>query len=79
MRRPFVAGNWKMHNKLAEARALAKAVWNGLRGKNRVDVALCPPFTALAAVAEAIRETPYRRSLRPHACRRRMHPRDYRA
>ncbi len=58
MRKPFVAGNWKMHNTLAEARALAKAVWNGLRGKNRVDVALCPPFTALATVAEAIKESP---------------------
>jgi len=58
MRKPFVAGNWKMHNTLAEARALAKAVWNGLRGKTRVDVALCPPFTALATVAEAIKESP---------------------
>ncbi len=45
-RRPFVAGNWKMHKTGAEAAAFVEA----LRGRipAGVDVAVCPPFTALA-------------------------------
>jgi triosephosphate isomerase len=53
-RSPVVAGNWKMHTTLAEARALAAAVRDGCRGLTGVRVAVCPPFTALAAVAEAL-------------------------
>ena len=49
-RRPLVAGNWKMHGTIAEARALIAA----LRAETLpegIDVVVCPPFTALAAVA----------------------------
>ncbi len=54
MRAPVIAGNWKMHTTLAEARALATAVRDGCRGLAAIRVAVCPPFTALAAVAEAL-------------------------
>ncbi len=52
MRRPFVVGNWKMNGTLgalAEARAVAEAA----AANPSVDVALCPPFTLIAAMGEA--------------------------
>jgi len=59
MRRPFVCGNWKMFKTPTEARALARDVANGLRGlDDDVDVAVCPAFPALPAVAETLRNTP---------------------
>jgi triosephosphate isomerase len=50
-RQPFIAGNWKMHKTLAEARALARAIRDGVAPGRRAEVALSPPYTALAAVA----------------------------
>ena len=58
MRVPLVVANWKMNGTMAEARALASAVREGLRRARGVEVALCPPFTALAAVAEALAGSP---------------------
>ena len=54
MRTPLVIGNWKMHGTLAEARALAGGIREGIRRPRGVQVVLCPPFTALAAVAEIL-------------------------
>jgi triosephosphate isomerase len=54
----FVCGNWKMYKTTGEARELVRALAplvEGLGGK--VQVAVAPPFTALAAVAEALRGT----------------------
>jgi triosephosphate isomerase len=53
-RTPVIAGNWKMHTTLAEARTLAAAVHDGCRGLTDIRVVVCPPFTALAAVAEVL-------------------------
>ncbi len=58
MRTPLVIGNWKMYGTVAEARALAGAIRDGLKRPGRVDVAVCPPFTALAAVAEILAGSP---------------------
>jgi triosephosphate isomerase len=60
MRTPLVMGNWKMHGTLAEARTLAGAIRDGLKRPRGVEVALCPPFTALAAVAEIVMGSPIR-------------------
>ncbi len=57
MPRPFVVGNWKMHKTVAEARALATAVRDGVRDFGDIDVAMAPPFTALAAVGEVLKGT----------------------
>jgi triosephosphate isomerase len=54
MRTPLVIGNWKMHGTLAEARALATGVRDGARRVRGVEVAVCPPYTALAAVGEVL-------------------------
>ena len=50
MRRPFVAGNWKMFNTVAEARHLVSELVPGLQAVAGVEKALCPPATALLAV-----------------------------
>jgi triosephosphate isomerase len=54
MRTLLVIGNWKMHGLQAEARTLAGAVRDGLKRKVAATVAVCPPFTALPAVAETL-------------------------
>jgi triosephosphate isomerase len=58
MRTPLVIGNWKMFGTLAEARPLATGIRDGLRRARGVEVVVCPPFTALAAVAEVLAGTP---------------------
>jgi triosephosphate isomerase len=50
-RRPLIAGNWKMHTTLAEARTLAQAVVAASAGLVDRDVMIAPPFTALPAVS----------------------------
>jgi triosephosphate isomerase len=65
MRIPLVAGNWKMNKGPAEARAFAQELLKQLakvEGEmtkaGGTEVAVFPPFTALPAVAEVLRETP---------------------
>ncbi len=54
LRRPLVAGNWKMHKTGAEARGYARSLRELLAdGDGRVQVAVCPPFTALDAAVVA--------------------------
>jgi triosephosphate isomerase len=47
-----------MHATLAEARTLAAAVRDGCRGLTEIRIAVCPAFTALAAVAEVLAGSP---------------------
>jgi len=58
MRLPLVVANWKMHGGLAEARELAQAVRDGLKRPRGVEVAVCPPLTALTTVAAALAGSP---------------------
>jgi triosephosphate isomerase len=60
MRTPLVMGNWKMYGLLAEARALATGVRDGLKRLRDVEVALCPPYTALTVVNEVLGNGPIR-------------------
>ena len=50
-RRPFVAGNWKMHKTAAEAAEFVGRLAAHVPAE--VDVGLCPPYTALAEAAAA--------------------------
>jgi triosephosphate isomerase len=49
-RRPLIAANWKMHKTRAEARAFLDAFVAAAGGPSGVEVAICPPFTALETV-----------------------------
>jgi len=57
MRTPIIAGNWKMHKTVAEAKKLAQDVIDSVADIDGVDVVLCPPFTALAALSEILAGT----------------------
>ena len=55
MRTPLFAGNWKMFKTVHEAVAFAKEFKAGVKDVGGVDIVLAPPFTAVHAVAEALR------------------------
>ena len=58
VRRPIMAGNWKMNKSVDEARNLAIEVKNKtLNLTDSVDVIVCPPFTALAAVRDVLKDS----------------------
>ena len=60
MRRPFVAGNWKMNGSRERARALVTGVCEGARALPEVDVGLCPPFVHVTDAGAAIGDAPVR-------------------
>lgn len=54
MRKPMMAGNWKMNKTVAEAVALAQAIQAEVANVETVDRVLCPPFVCLPAVQNAL-------------------------
>ncbi|HEY7286560.1 MAG TPA: triose-phosphate isomerase [Vicinamibacterales bacterium] len=57
MRTPFIAGNWKMFKTVQEAVFFVKELKSAVRDVKGVEVVVGPPFTALHAVAEALRNS----------------------
>lgn len=55
MRKPFIAGNWKMNKTIGEGIALVEELKPLVAGISDVDIAVCPSFVALAKVGEAIK------------------------
>jgi triosephosphate isomerase (TIM) len=56
MRKPVIAGNWKMYKTIAEAVATAGALARQVADVSHCEVVIAPPFTAIAAVAERLRD-----------------------
>ena len=54
MRKPMIAGNWKMNKTPAETKALIEDL-KKLGNKNGADVVVCPMTVSLAAAAEALK------------------------
>ena len=56
MRKPFVAGNWKMNTDAQSSVALAEGIASGSAdvADRKVTVAVCPPFVYLQSVARAV-------------------------
>ncbi len=54
-RTPVIAGNWKMHKTIADAEAFVGALLPTLARVNGVEVAICPPYTALQAMVDSTR------------------------
>ena len=52
-RTPLIAGNWKMHKTERAARDFVAALLPRLGAGDDVEVAVCAPFTALKALAQA--------------------------
>jgi len=55
LRRPVIAGNWKMYKTQAEARAFFDAFRPLVAESKHCDIVVAPPFTALLVAAEAAR------------------------
>jgi triosephosphate isomerase (TIM) len=55
MRTPLIAGNWKMYKTVQEAVFFAKEFRSLVKDVTAVEIVLAPPFTAVHAVAEAMR------------------------
>ncbi len=53
MRKPIIAGNWKMNKTAAEAKALIEEL-KPLVARARAEVVVCVPFTDLEVVGEAL-------------------------
>src|SRR3954452_5336971 len=54
-RTPLIAGNWKMHKTVEEAEAFIAGLLPRVSSVDGVDVAICPPFTALQAMVDSTR------------------------
>lgn len=56
-RTPFIAGNWKMHGTVAEAVVLVDELAPLVAAVRGVRIGVAPPFTAIRAVADALRSS----------------------
>ncbi len=57
MRKPFVAGNWKMNKLAGQAKILVEEMLPGLQSVHAVESVLCPPFLSLMLVSELVANT----------------------
>ena len=55
MRKPVIAGNWKMHNTISEALDLVRGVKSQVEGITDVEIIVSPVYTALASVAAELK------------------------
>ena len=56
-RRPFIAGNWKLHKGPRDADSLANELKRALSNSTAVDIAVAPPFISIPAVAQRLQHT----------------------
>jgi triosephosphate isomerase len=57
MRRPFVAGNWKMHGSRGENAQLLDGLLQSLPAQASADIAVCPPFVYLWEIARLLKSS----------------------
>ena len=55
MRKPIVAGNWKMNKTAGESRELVIEMITDLKNIGSVTRVLCPPYLSIGAVAELVK------------------------
>jgi triosephosphate isomerase len=60
MRQPIITANWKLHKTIAEARQFVAALARQCPAPGPLDVVIAAPFTALAALQDELRATPFR-------------------
>ena len=56
-RKLIIAGNWKMNKTVAESLDLANGLVRELKEVKELDIAICPPFTALSEVSKAVMDS----------------------
>jgi len=57
LRRPVIAGNWKMYKTVAQTRAFFQAFKPLVAESKHCEIVIAPPFTALSAAVESARGT----------------------
>ncbi|MCM2313483.1 MAG: triose-phosphate isomerase, partial [Steroidobacteraceae bacterium] len=57
MRKPLVAGNWKMHGSRAENASLLDTLLDLLKPESRAEVMVCPPFVYLWEAARLLKDS----------------------
>ena len=57
MRRPLVAGNWKMHGSRAENAQLLDGLLQGMPAQTSAEIAVCPPFVYLWEAARVLKSS----------------------
>jgi triosephosphate isomerase (TIM) len=57
MRKPFVAGNWKMNKTVEQAKALVAEILPGVQAVTSVERVFCPPATSLPALSALLEGT----------------------
>jgi triosephosphate isomerase len=57
LRKPIVAGNWKMNTTIAEGLAIIDELLPRLQIYSTVERIVCPPFVSLSAIADRLRGT----------------------
>lgn len=57
MRKLLIAGNWKMHKTIKEAIELVNGLKRELLDCEKVDIAVCPTYTALSSVSDIVMDT----------------------
>src|SRR5438105_1061607 len=57
MRKRIIAGNWKLNKTSREAMVLVEELKRELADIETLDIVVCPPFTALQSVGEALNES----------------------
>jgi triosephosphate isomerase len=55
---PFIAGNWKMHLTIPEARDLASKIVRSSLGLLEAEIVIAPPYTALSEVMKVLEGSP---------------------
>jgi len=57
MRKPILAGNWKMYKTVSQATSFVEQLQGMIETTEGIDVVLCAPFTALGALVQATEGT----------------------
>ena len=57
MRKPLVAGNWKMHGSRADNAALLRALLDQLPAQAAAEVMVCPPFVYLHETSRLLKDS----------------------
>lgn len=58
MRKPIIAGNWKLNKTIAESRELSTQLAERLKDIDDREIIIAPVYTALATVADVIKSSP---------------------
>jgi len=57
MRKPLVAGNWKMHGSRADNAALVRSLLDQLPAQGAAEVVVCPPFVYLLETGRLLKDS----------------------